>query len=75
MSNNNELFYHLGQGAFTDNRSRQEEFREVKSLTADFRKNNTELLSRIGKQNRSKECNLQRFDFSPSLVCHFSNHI
>ncbi|XP_037820287.1 uncharacterized protein LOC119609531 [Lucilia sericata] len=66
-SKNSEFYNHLDGGCSLSNRGRQGEFRDVKSLIADFRQKNPELLPRVGKRIKSSESNAQHHNFSIPL--------
>ena len=75
-SKNNEVFNHLDEGTFTCNRGRQGEFRDVKSIIADFRQQNPEVSPRVGKRVKQIESNSHYHNFCiPIHVCYFCNHI
>ncbi|XP_065360311.1 uncharacterized protein LOC135954165 [Calliphora vicina] len=66
-SKNSEFYNHLDAGYPLSNKGRQGEFRDVKSLIADFRQKNPELLPRVGKRIKSSESNAQHHSFSIPL--------
>lgn len=75
-SKNNEVFNHLDEGTFSCNRGRQGEFRDVKSIIADFRQQNPQVSPRVGKRLKPIESSSQYHNFCiPIHVCYFWNHI
>lgn len=64
-----EFYNQLEEGNNLLNRGRQGEFRDVKSIIADFRQKNPELLPRVGKRFKSSESNTHYHSFSiPKFV-------
>lgn len=60
----------LDGGSQVYNRGRQGEVRDVKSIIADFRQKNPDLLPRVGKRIKSTELNAHHHNFSiPLFVC------
>lgn len=60
-----ESYQHYdSRSLLNSNRGRQGEFKDVKSIIADFRQKNPELLPRVGKRIKSSELNPQIRNFS-----------